>query len=476
MIAVPSYQVIEFLDWIAKTISEKHRNKFFEEYFESERIVELARLFLYSKAYLDRKSRKKNSLAQQAISNYEDEYAEPINLDELSVEAEADRLCESVKVFVKNKEQLAGLILLSSEKSFLHFLVRISKTERESALLLEFLDWLKNNRSFETKEYLDNLSKDRIKDITSLFFQDTGYPHSPNLSNLIQKWLRDENDINIFEKFIKNISNNNHSYQSTGKRIIERYNSVKLHGIFLFLNSGDFPSFIKAHWEDLHYLSGNYIDIYYSEENLKNSISGHRILADFQNLSVKATFLPALVLWKDSLRDAQAINLDKLPHEEILRMMQQIVDKIQSQKDFHDIVEETSSWVKERLEKLGIIVRQKKIMVQEGDIINVNQAGAVGRYARSDNNTFSYSEQKQNFDETAKEIRKLLEKFEDNHPQATEDEKIAYFKDETAPSFKRRVSGLLKASGEAALDEFVLENKYLKVAKAALLGWVEPDS
>jgi len=48
--------------------------------------------------------------------------------------------------------------------------------------------------------------------------------------------------------------------------------------------------------------------------------------------------------------------------------------------------------------------------------------------------------------------------------------------DETTPSFKRRVVGALQAGGETAIDEFVLENKYLKVAKAVMKGWFQPNS
>ncbi|MEH2148697.1 hypothetical protein [Nostoc sp.] len=107
----------------------------------------------------------------------------------------------------------------------------------------------------------------------------------------------------------------------------------------------------------------------------------------------------------------------------------------------------------------------------EGDTYNVGQAGAVGKYARSDNNTFLQSEQKKTLADAAAEIQQLLKQLEQTEPTATESEQIAYINDETAPSFKRRVVGALQASSEAAIDEFILENKYLKVAKAAVKGW-----
>jgi hypothetical protein len=72
------------------------------------------------------------------------------------------------------------------------------------------------------------------------------------------------------------------------------------------------------------------------------------------------------------------------------------------------------------------------------------------------------------------EIQKLLKSLEQTNPTATETEKVAYVNDETTPSFKRRVARALQASGETAIDEFILENKYLKVAKAAVKGWLYP--
>jgi hypothetical protein len=109
-----------------------------------------------------------------------------------------------------------------------------------------------------------------------------------------------------------------------------------------------------------------------------------------------------------------------------------------------------------------------------GDNYNVGQAGAVGKYARSDGNTFINSGQKQDLAEAAIEIQNLLKSLEQTNPNATEVEKVAYVNDETTPSFKRRVAGALQAGGETAIDEFILENKYLKVAKAAAKGWLQP--
>jgi hypothetical protein len=108
------------------------------------------------------------------------------------------------------------------------------------------------------------------------------------------------------------------------------------------------------------------------------------------------------------------------------------------------------------------------------DTYNVGQAGAVGKYSRSDNNTFFQSEQKQTLAGAAAEIQQLLQRLETTNATATEHEKITYVNDETTPSFKRRVVGALQAGGEAAIEEF-LDNPYINVGKAIVKGWIKPE-
>ncbi|MEL7067079.1 MAG: hypothetical protein AAGN15_00330 [Cyanobacteria bacterium J06581_3] len=123
--------------------------------------------------------------------------------------------------------------------------------------------------------------------------------------------------------------------------------------------------------------------------------------------------------------------------------------------------------------KLQIIV-EELIMGNKGDTYNVEQAGAVGKYARSDHNTFIHSEQKKSLAEAAKEIQKLLQQLEETNPNATEIEKVDYVNDETSRGFKRRVVGALQAGGEAAIEEF-LDNSYVNIGKALVKGWIKPE-
>ncbi|MGD1914463.1 MAG: hypothetical protein ACFB2X_27595 [Rivularia sp. (in: cyanobacteria)] len=128
--------------------------------------------------------------------------------------------------------------------------------------------------------------------------------------------------------------------------------------------------------------------------------------------------------------------------------------------------------------KLQIII-QEFIMGNKGDTnyINHGSVAAMGHKAKADNtNIYNLEQHKQTLSEAAAEIQKLLRQLEQNNPTATEPEKVDYINDETSRSFKRRVTGALQASSETAIDEFILENKYLKVAKAAIKGWLQPGS
>ncbi|CAK8722197.1 hypothetical protein GMJAKD_11410 [Candidatus Electrothrix aarhusensis] len=85
------------------------------------------------------------------------------------------------------------------------------------------------------------------------------------------------------------------------------------------------------------------------------------------------------------------------------------------------------------------------------------------------------SEQQQGIVEAVSAIECLLKNFEEKNPDATESEQMTYVDLSTTPAFKQRTIAALKAGGESAIDELLLENKYVKVGKAILKGWLQPN-
>ncbi|MGB3188985.1 MAG: hypothetical protein WBB43_06100 [Limnoraphis sp.] len=107
-----------------------------------------------------------------------------------------------------------------------------------------------------------------------------------------------------------------------------------------------------------------------------------------------------------------------------------------------------------------------KIMNNEGDTYHIGQAGAVGKYARSDNNTFhNYApEEKQSLTEAAEEIQKLLDQLSQTYSAEQAEQEAAKDLANRAkedPSFKEKLKTwskfLLSKGSETAVTEVVKE-------------------
>jgi hypothetical protein len=81
----------------------------------------------------------------------------------------------------------------------------------------------------------------------------------------------------------------------------------------------------------------------------------------------------------------------------------------------------------------------------------------------------------QPLNEAATEIQRLLKQLEETNPTTDEAEKIAYINIATNPGLKQRVITALRSSGETAIDQLVLEDKYLNVGKTVLKGWISQE-
>jgi hypothetical protein len=117
-----------------------------------------------------------------------------------------------------------------------------------------------------------------------------------------------------------------------------------------------------------------------------------------------------------------------------------------------------------------------KELVVGDSFSNIKNSNISNRSEIKDSfNTTIMSEDKKALIKTMEEIQSLIQQFEVSNPTATESEMIAYIDDETSPSFKRRAVAALQSAGETFIDEFVLENKYLKVGKEAIKSWLQPE-
>jgi len=174
-----------------------------------------------------------------------------------------------------------------------------------------------------------------------------------------------------------------------------------MHGMFLFLSTGDFPAFIDMHWRDLNALTGDSLDIYFSKDDLKKRVSGYETLAEFKSLSIPVVQLPGLILWEDSLKNARAVPLGRLEHEEIMEVMKHVVYRINEWDSVEKVVLSATRFVSSLLndrksDSTGLVETQ--IIINGGEnIMNNNtsfkviksQVGAMGPNANASDMVFS---------------------------------------------------------------------------------------
>lgn len=138
-----------------------------------------------------------------------------------------------------------------------------------------------------------------------------------------------------------------------------------------------FKNFIKKYWKDLHNLSGDYLDIYYSYADFKKS--GYEIKNQIKSLPENfSNNLPCIVLWNKNLKDAESIDIMDLSDSEIVRLISSIVDLIKLNTSFPCIVKKSRKRVKEfHEEKRALMNITNHVEQNSGIVIGVMEDGKV---------------------------------------------------------------------------------------------------
>ncbi len=105
---------------------------------------------------------------------------------------------------------------------------------------------------------------------------------------------------------------------------------------------------------------------------------------------------------------------------------------------------------------------------------NINNSTVVN-HSEIDNSFNQSTDNEKTLAEAAAEIQELLKQLEKTNPAATEADKITYVNIATKPDLKQRAIAALKEGSNTAIDEFIVDNKYLKVVKAVIQGWLLPN-
>lgn len=241
---------------------------------------------------------------------------------------------------------------------------------KELTQAIEFLDWLRVNKP--TIRIPGSISSKRLKKLVLEFCKEKGYPNGKMLSEEVNRWLMGNGPVQIINQVAEYLKLN---YQFNQHNPFDRYGAVRFHALFLFRASDCLRNSIeKEHWLDLHELTGDYLDIYFTKKDLKEWTNGYKVINEVTKLKLSVDILPTLLLWEDHIEVNTIIPLEGLDPDSVIKMVEEIVQAIKEGRTIEAISQRGKSRSIE-LQKES----QDEIVIQGGGNVNyVNNGNLTG--------------------------------------------------------------------------------------------------
>ncbi|WP_196297271.1 hypothetical protein [Methanosarcina barkeri] len=251
---------------------------------------------------------------------------------------------------------------------------------------LEFFDWLRVHEP--TIRIPGNISSKRLKKLVLEFCKEEGYLNGRMLSEEVNRWLMGKGPVQIIDQIAEYLKSSSRSRLSSCQfnqhNPFDRYGAVRFHALFLFRASDCLRNSIeKEHWLDLHELTGDDLDIYFTKNDLKERTTGYKVINGLKKLKLSVDILPALLLWEDHIEINTIIPLEGLDPGSVIRVMEEIVQTIEEGCTIETISQRGESCSIE-LRK----AREDEIRTKKGDNTIYNNYGSgciVGSHGNSKN-------------------------------------------------------------------------------------------
>ena len=301
-----------------------------------------------------------------------DNNTHPIGPNE-SLDQAARRLAESVRVALEH-----GFYddRIAEEPQFAKFMALTMESPENLAQALDFMGWLQ--RREPELSLPGSIPSGEIEGLALQFCEDRGYPNGRSFAREARKWLSGSGSERILSRIARFLGLDRRARMPDGRpnphNLLDRYGAVRFHGLFLFLSSGDFPGFLESHWRDLHHLTGEVLDIYFSQSDLRDRTSGYEIANELRSIEINVDALPALLLWEDELEAATTIPLQELGHTEVVEVVKAVVQAICNDASLAEATRRGAERSRE-LRKAG----KPGIVVQTGASLVINNGGVVGK-------------------------------------------------------------------------------------------------
>lgn len=233
-------------------------------------------------------------------------------------------------------------------------------------LEIDFLEWLINNNS----KYIDihKMPLKTFETVVDKFLLDCDKSNKDK-QKLIKSFKQTDFEI-LLQKLTSALSTKKFNKKKNLKYIIERYQNKNIHFKCVIIpreaDAKEYRELIERRWIDLHYLSGDYLDIYYTETDYGKS--GYEIMHRLKFIPDKfKTQAPIIVIWENNLQEAKCIDICRLNTEDIFEVIQCIVNLIRDGLPIETIVEEANNMGKELREEKRVI-RKNTVNITGGTV------------------------------------------------------------------------------------------------------------
>lgn len=322
-----------------------------------------------------------------------------LDVEKFGVNSEARRLADSVRYLLSDRDNFENPQILKY----------LSIVKSEASKTIEFFNWI--IKEHPKLNIASDIPYNKLEELIDQFCEERSYSDIKSFKKQVERIFKGELDNNLLDK-IRWILGGSAKSQ---KNPFDRYNRMNFHGIFLFPNFGssDLIEFIDESWQDLNSLTGEWIDVYYSKEDIKKR-NGFDILKDFTSFNnIKLTDLPAFIIWDKSLNNALALPLRKLNNNQILLTIQQVVQSIKEGDDLQNVAKSGLNVINKELKRT--IFFKQKIQYIMGDKFEFSNAKNF-TFINKSSVVNSFNRVKEQFDEETanaiKQIAEIVEKSE----------------------------------------------------------------
>lgn len=360
---IPDIIIIDFCEWLKQQIETDHTVDSISYIIKRENARALER---FVKIYLT------TSSSNEDDNNYNNS-RNTSNIDAHTI------ICYLIELFSKNPETVSNIY--HSEANFMSCLINM-KSDR--CIEVDFLEWLIDNVK-KTMNF-DQISDKEFKILAEDFCSDC-HKSDEEMQKLISSFRR-SNKYVLADKLKKLVPVKTFSKAKDLGYIWGRYynSNVKYKCLVIPLQRDikTYVEFIEKSRDDLHELTNNYLDIYYSKSDYTHS--GFQTLKRLHYLSDNLkTRAPAIIIWEDRIVNAKSICISDLDNNELFKVIEQIVNDIREHMTINEIVEDTNMFIKKLLEEKRPIVMDYhteynsmfKGATLNGNIVAGNNSGKI---------------------------------------------------------------------------------------------------